>query len=445
MVLNYIWIAFFFFLFGIALIRLVFFGDTEVFPALMNSTFDSSKNAFEISLGLTGMLALWLGVMKIGERGGVVNLLARLLSPIFTKLFPDIPKGHPATGSIFMNIAANMLGIDNAATPLGLKAMEQLQKLNEEKINESLSPNPSPEGRGSGNVSPNGGRLEGADAERLRLTASNPMIMFLVLNTSGLTLVPVSILAYRSQMGAAQPTDVFVPILLATFFATLAGIIVTSLYQRINLLNRTMLLTMLGVSAVVAAIIWGFSRLDSAMMNTLSISTASILLMVIIVGFIVAAMRKKVNVYDAFIEGAKEGFTTAVRIIPYLVAILVAIAVFRASGAMDALMDGIKWCINLTGANAEFVDALPTAIMKPLSGSGARGMMVDAMTQYGADSFVGRLSCIFQGSTDTTFYILAVYFGSVGIRYTRHAVACGLLADLAGIVSAIFIAYMFFN
>ncbi|MDY6249058.1 MAG: nucleoside recognition domain-containing protein [Prevotella sp.] len=445
MVLNYIWIAFFLIAFGIALIRLVFFGDTEVFPALMNSTFDSSKNAFEISLGLTGMLALWLGVMKIGERGGVVNLLARLLSPIFTKLFPDIPKGHPATGSIFMNIAANMLGLDNAATPLGLKAMEQLQKLNEEKINESLSPNPSPEGRGAGNVSPNGGRLEGTETERLRLTASNPMIMFLVLNTSGLTLVPVSILAYRSQMGAAQPTDVFVPILLATFFATLAGIIVTSLYQRINLLNRTMLLTMLGVSAVVAAIIWGFSRLDSAMMNTVSISAASILLMVIIVGFIVAAMRKKVNVYDAFIEGAKEGFTTAVRIIPYLVAILVAIAVFRASGAMDALMDGIKWCINLTGANAEFVDALPTAIMKPLSGSGARGMMVDAMTQYGADSFVGRLSCIFQGSTDTTFYILAVYFGSVGIRYTRHAVACGLLADLAGIVSAIFIAYMFFG
>ena len=425
MVLNYIWIAFFLIAFGIALIRLVFFGDTEVFPALMNSTLDSSKNAFEISLGLTGMLALWLGVMKIGERGGVVNLLARLLSPIFTKLFPDIPKGHPATGSIFMNIAANMLGLDNAATPLGLKAMEQLNEIKEERIKMKDG-------------------ISEAEAEKLRLTATNPMIMFLVLNTSGLTLVPVSILAYRAQMGAAQPTDVFVPILLATFFATLAGIIVTSLYQRINLLNRTMLLTMLGVSAVVAAIIWGFSRLDSAMMNTVSISSASILLMVIIVGFIVAAMRKKVNVYDAFIEGAKEGFTTAVRIIPYLVAILVAIAVFRASGAMDALMDGIRWLVNLFGVNASFVDALPTAIMKPLSGSGARGMMVDAMTQYGADSFVGRLSCIFQGSTDTTFYILAVYFGSVGIRYTRHAVACGLLADLAGIVSAIFIAYLFF-
>ena len=426
MVLNYIWIAFFLIAFGIALIRLVFFGDTEVFPALMNSTFDSSKNAFEISLGLTGMLALWLGVMKIGERGGVVNMLARLLSPIFTKLFPDIPNGHPATGSIFMNIAANMLGLDNAATPLGLKAMEQLNEIKEERIKMKDG-------------------ISEAEAEKLRLTATNPMIMFLVLNTSGLTLVPVSILAYRAQMGAAQPTDVFVPILLATFFATLAGIIVTSLYQHINLLNRTMLLTMLGVSAVVAAIIWGFSRLDSAMMNTVSISSASILLMVIIVGFIVAAMRKKVNVYDAFIEGAKEGFTTAVRIIPYLVAILVAIAVFRASGAMDALMDGIRWLVNLFGVNASFVDALPTAIMKPLSGSGARGMMVDAMTQYGADSFVGRLSCIFQGSTDTTFYILAVYFGSVGIRYTRHAVACGLLADLAGIVSAIFIAYMFFG
>lgn len=426
MVLNYIWIAFFLIAFVIAFVRLVFFGETEVFPAIMNSTFDSSKSAFEISLGLTGMLALWLGIMKIGEHGGVVNALARLLSPIFTKLFPDIPKNHPATGSIFMNIAANMLGLDNAATPLGLKAMEQLNQLKDERI----------------------GMKEGlpeAEKERMRLTASNPMIMFLVLNTSGLTIIPVSILAYRAQQGAAQPTDVFVPILLATFFATLAGIVVTSLYQRINLLNRTILLTLGGVSAVVAAIIWGFSQLDSAMMNTVSVSAASILLMTIIVGFIVAAMRKGVNVYDSFIEGAKEGFTTAVRIIPYLVAILVAIAVFRASGAMDWLMEGIKWTVNLFGVNAEFVEALPTAIMKPLSGSGARGMMVDAMTTHGADSFVGRLSCIFQGSTDTTFYILAVYFGSVGIRYTRHAVTCGLLADLAGIISAIAICYMFFG
>ena len=429
MVLNYIWIAFFLIAFVIALIKLVVFGDTEVFPTIMNSTFETSKTAFEISLGLTGMLALWLGIMKIGERGGVVNILARLLSPVFTKLFPDVPKGHPATGSIFMNIAANMLGLDNAATPLGLKAMEQLQAINNDKIEQLKAEK----------------GIDDEEATRLRQTATNPMIMFLVLNTSGLTLIPVSIMAYRAQQGAAQPTDVFVPILLATFFATLAGVIITSFYQRINMLNRTMLLTLGGMSVVVAAIIWGFSRMDSVLMNTVSISGASILLMTIIVGFIAAAMRKRVNVYDTFVEGAKEGFTTAVRIIPYLVAILVAIGVFRASGAMDWLIGGIKWLVGLTGSNAEFVDALPTAIMKPLSGSGARGMMVDAMTQFGADSFVGRLSCIFQGSTDTTFYILAVYFGSVGVRYTRHAVAAGLLADLAGVVAAIAIAYMFFG
>ena len=410
MVLNYIWIAFFLVAFVIALVRLIFMGDTEVFPAIMNSTFDTSKTAFEISLGLTGVLSLWLGIMKIGEKGGVVNVVARVLSPIFTRLFPDIPKGHPVTGSIFMNVAANMLGLDNAATPLGLKAMEQLQELNPKKD-----------------------------------TATNPMIMFLVLNTSGLTLIPVSIMVYRAQMGAAQPTDIFVPILLATFFSTLAGIIVTSLYQRINLINRTMLLTLGGMCAVVAAIIWGFSQMDKSQMNVVSTSVANILLMTIIVVFILAGMRHRVNVYDAFIEGAKDGFTTAVRIIPYLVAILVGIGVFRASGAMDMLIDGIKWIVATLGGNTDFVGALPTALMKPLSGSGARGMMVDAMTTYGADSFVGRLSCIFQGSTDTTFYILAVYFGSVGVRYTRHAVACGLLADLAGVVAAIAICYMFFG
>ena len=409
MVLNYIWIAFFLVAFVIALVRLVFMGDTEVFPAIMNSTFDTSKTAFEISLGLTGVLSLWLGIMKIGEKGGVVNVVARVLSPVFTRLFPDIPKGHPVTGSVFMNVAANMLGLDNAATPLGLKAMEQLQELNPKKD-----------------------------------TATNPMIMFLVLNTSGLTLIPVSIMVYRAQMGAAQPTDIFVPILLATFFSTLAGIIVTSLYQRINLINRTMLLTLGGMCAVVAAIIWGFSQMDKSQMNVVSTSVANILLMTIIVVFILAGMRHRVNVYDAFIEGAKDGFTTAVRIIPYLVAILVGIGVFRASGAMDMLIDGIKWIVATLGGNTDFVGALPTALMKPLSGSGARGMMVDAMTTYGADSFVGRLSCIFQGSTDTTFYILAVYFGSVGVRYTRHAVACGLLADLAGVVAAIAICYMFF-
>ena len=409
MVLNYIWIAFFLIAFVIATVRLVFMGDTEVFPAIMNSTFETSKTAFEISLGLTGVLSLWLGIMKIGEKGGVINVVARVLSPVFTRLFPDIPKGHPVTGSIFMNVAANMLGLDNAATPLGLKAMEQLQELNPKKD-----------------------------------TATNPMIMFLVLNTSGLTLIPVSIMVYRAQMGAAQPTDIFVPILLATFFSTLAGIIFTSLYQRINLINRTMLLTLGGMSAVVAAIIWGFAQMDKAQMNVVSNSVANILLMLIIVMFILAGMRKKVNVYDAFIEGAKDGFTTAVRIIPYLVTILVGIGVFRASGAMDMLVDGIKWTVAALGGNTDFVGALPTALMKPLSGSGARGMMVDAMTTYGADSFVGRLSCIFQGSTDTTFYILAVYFGSVGIRYTRHAVACGLLADLAGVIAAIAICYMFF-
>lgn len=409
MVLNYIWIAFFLVAFVIATVKLIFMGDMTVFPAMMDSTFSSSKTAFEISLGLTGVLSLWLGIMKIGEKGGVVSVLARALSPVFTKLFPDIPKGHPVTGSIFMNIAANMLGLDNAATPLGLKAMEQLQELNPKKD-----------------------------------TASNPMIMFLVLNTSGLTLIPVSIMVYRAQMGAAQPTDIFIPILLATFFSTVAGIVITCLFQKINLFNRTLLLTLGGMCVVVAAIIWGFSQLDKDQMNVVSTSVANILLMLIIVGFILAGMRKRINVYDAFIEGAKDGFSTAVRIIPYLVAILVGIGVFRASGAMDMLVDGVKWLVEACGGNTDFVGALPTALMKPLSGSGARGMMVDAMTTYGADSFVGRLSCIFQGSTDTTFYILAVYFGSVGIRYTRHAVACGLLADLAGVIAAIAISYMFF-
>ena len=409
MVLNYIWIAFFVVAFVIAICKLVFWGDVEAFPEMMNSTFSSSKTAFEISLGLTGVLTLWLGIMRVGEKGGAVNALSRLLSPVFVKLFPDIPKGHPVTGSIFMNVAANMLGLDNAATPLGLKAMEQMQTLNDKKD-----------------------------------TATNPMIMFLVLNTSGLTLIPVSIMVYRAQMGAAQPTDIFVPILLATFFSTLTGIIVTGIYQRINLLNRVMLLTLGGICALVAAIIWGFSQMDKESMNTVSTLVANILLMTIIVGFIPAAARKRVHVYDAFIEGAKDGFSTAVRIIPYLVAILVAIGVFRASGAMDMLIDGVKYMVAALGGDTDFVGALPTALMKPLSGSGARGMMVDAMTTYGADSFIGRLSCVFQGSTDTTFYIIAVYFGSVGIRHTRHAVTCGLLADLAGVIAAIAICYLFF-
>ena len=410
MVLNYIWIAFFLVAFAVAFVRLIFLGDTEVFPAIMNSTFSSAKSAFEISLGLTGVLSLWLGIMRIGEKGGVVNVVARWLAPVFSKIFPDIPKGHPVTGTIFMNFAANMLGLDNAATPMGLKAMEQLQELNTKKD-----------------------------------TATNPMIMFLVLNTSGLTLVPISVMVYRAQLGAAQPTDVFVPILLATFFSTVVGLIVTCLYQRINLLNRTLLLFLGALCTLVALIIWGFSAMPREQMDVVSSTFANVFLCAIIACFIIAGMRKKINVYDTFIEGAKEGFQTAVRIIPYLVAILVAIGVFRASGAMDFLIDGIAWVVALVGGDTEFVGALPTALMKPLSGSGARGLMVDAMTTYGADSFVGRLACLFQGATDTTFYILAVYFGSVGIRKTRHAVTCGLLADLAGIISAIFICYLFFG
>ena len=403
MVLNYIWIAFFLIAFVVAAVRLVFMGDTGVFPAIINSTFDSAKTAFDISLGLTGVLSLWLGIMKIGELGGVINMFSRVLSPLFTKLFPDIPKGH-------LNLAANMLGLDNAATPLGLKAMEGLQELNTKKD-----------------------------------TASNPMIMFLVLNTSGLTIIPISIMVYRAQLGAAQPTDVFVPILLATFFSTLAGIIAVSVYQKINLLNRTILLFLGGASLFIAGIIYFFTTLSREMIDIYSTTTANVFLFLIIIGFILAGIRKKVNVYDAFVEGAKEGFTTAVRIIPYLVAILVAIGVFRASGSMDYIINGVATLVGWCGIDSEFVAALPTAIMKPLSGSGARGLMVDAMTTYGADSFVGRMACIFQGSTDTTFYILAVYFGSVGISKTRHAVSCGLLADLAGIISAIFICYLFFG
>lgn len=410
MVLNYIWIAFFVIAFAVAAIKLIFFGDTQVFPDIMNSTFSTAKTAFEISLGLTGVLSLWLGVMKIGEKGGMVQALSRALYPVFSKLFPDIPKGHPAVGNIFMNIAANMLGLDNAATPLGLKAMERLQELNPKKD-----------------------------------TATNAMIMFLVLNTSGLTIVPVGIMVYRAQLGAANPTDIFVPVLLATFIATLAGIIITSLYQHINLLNRTLLLTLGGACVAFALIVWGFLQLDKAAMNTVGTSIANILLFTIITAFIIVGVKKKVNVYEAFIEGAKGGFETAVRIIPYLVAILVGIGVFRAAGAMDWLTDGIGWCVKQCGLPTDWIGALPTALMKPLSGSGSRGMMVDCMTTYGADSLTGRLSCIFQGSTDTTFYILAVYFGSVGIRYTRHAVICGLAADLAGSLAAILIAYMFFG
>ena len=410
MVLNYIWIAFFLLAFVIALGKLIFMGDTTVFPAIMDSTFAQAKSAFEISLGLTGVLALWMGIMKIGEKGGLVNGLARLLSPVLCRIFPDIPKGHPAMGTMFMNFSANMLGLDNAATPMGLKAMQELQEINPKKD-----------------------------------TASNPMIMFLVLNTSGLTLIPITVLIYRSQMGAANPTDVFIPILLATTVSTIVGLLVTSIYQRINLFNRAMLLFLSGVCLLIAAGTWGMMQLSQVQVEVLSTSLANVILFSVIIIFIIAGMRAKINVYDAFIEGAKDGFGTAVRIIPYLIAILVAIGVFRASGGMDVIMNGIAWCAESMGFGSDFVGALPTAIMKPLSGSGARGMMIDAMTTYGADSFTGRLACLFQGATDTTFYIIAVYFGSVGIRKTRHAVTCGLLADLAGIIAAIILAYIFFG
>ncbi|MBR4966730.1 MAG: spore maturation protein [Bacteroidaceae bacterium] len=410
MVLNYIWIAFFVISFVIALGKLCFWGDTTVFTEMMSASTTSAKSAFELSLGLTGVLSLWMGIMKIGEKGGLVAALARLLSPVLSKIFPDVPKGHPAMGTMFMNFSANMLGLDNAATPMGLKAMQELQELNQKKD-----------------------------------TASNPMIMFLVLNTSGLTLIPVSVLTFRTEMGAANPTDIFLPILLATTVATLVGLIVTSIYQRINLFNRTMLLFLLGVCLFIAGGTWGMMQLSQVRIEALSTSLAGVTLFSIIILFIVAGVRAKINVYEAFIEGAKDGFGTAVRIIPYLIAILVAIAVFRASGGMDVIMNGIAWCANAIGADTGFIGALPTAIMKPLSGSGARGMMVDAMNTYGADSFAGRLACIFQGATDTTFYILAVYFGSVGIRKTRHALTCGLLADLAGIIAAIFVGYIFFG
>ena len=408
MALNYIWIGFFLISFIFGIISLLM-GDTTIFQKMVGSTFDSSKTAFDTSLGLTGVLALWLGIMKIGERAGIVNVLARLLSPFFSKLFPDIPKNHPVMGSIFMNIASNMLGLDNAATPTGLKAMAQMQELNTKKD-----------------------------------TATNPMIMFLVLNTSGLTIIPTTILAFRSSYRAVQPTDVFIPILLATTVATLGGIILTAGWQRINIFQPILLAGLVGLMGFVGLVIWGFGKMDKETMGTVTSVASNLILMSIIILFIGAGLLKKVNVYDAFIEGAKDGFQTAVRIIPYLVAILVAVGVFRASGAMDLMIQGIKWCVEQCGLNTDFVGALPTAFMKPLSGSGARGLMLEAMKNYGPDSFVGRLSCVFQGSTDTTFYVLAVYFGSISVRYTRHALACGLLADLAGVIAAIAICYIFF-
>lgn len=395
--------------FIVALFRLVIGGDTEVFSAMMTSTFDMSKTGFEISLGLTGVLTLWMGIMKIGERGGAVQVMSGMINPFFRRLFPGLPQDSPAHGSIMMNLAANMLGLDNAATPMGLKAMQQMQEVNTRK-----------------------------DA------ASNAQIMFLVLNTSGLTIVPVSIMVYRAQLGAANPTDIFIPILLATYFSTLAGLIAVAIYQKINLFDRVILAYLGGISALMAGVIWYFSTLDKEAVTVVSNVASNIILFGIIMVFIGMAAWKRINVYDAFIEGAKDGFATAVKIIPYLIAILVAIGVFRASGAMEVVMSAITRGIEGLGFNADWVDALPTALMKPLSGSGARGMMIDTMKTFGADSFAGRLACTFQGATDTTFYIIAVYFGAVGIRNTRYAVPCGLIADLAGIIAAVVIAYLFF-
>ena len=409
MVLNYIWIAFFVVAFVIALGKLFFTGNTQIFTEIIQSTFDSSKTAFEISLGLTGVLSLWLGIMKIGENSGLINTLARWLSPVFCRLFPDIPKGHPVMGSIFMNMSANMLGLDNAATPMGLKAMKELQELNPKKD-----------------------------------TASNPMIMFLVINTSGLILIPISIMVYRAQLGATNPTDIFIPILLSTFISTLVGVITVSISQRINLINKPILILVGILSLFFSGLIYMFSVVSRDEMGEYSTLIANMILFGVIVLFIVSGLRKKINVYDSFVEGAKEGFTTAVRIIPYLVAFLVAIAVFRASGAMMIITDGIAYLIGAVGLDTSFVEALPTGIMKSLSGSGANGLMIDTMQQHGPDSFVGRVSCVVRGASDTTFYILAVYFGSVGISKTRNAVTCGLIADFSGIIAAIFMSYLFF-
>lgn len=410
MVLNYIWIAFFLIAFVVATAKLLFLGDTEVFTSIINASFSSAKSGFEISLGLTGILSLWLGIMKIGEKGGVIQSFARFASPVFSKLFPDIPEGHPVTGSIFMNFSANLLGLDNAATPVGLKAMQQLQELNQEKN-----------------------------------SASNPMIMFLCINASGLTLIPITIMMYRAQLGAANPSDVFLPIMLTTFSSTLVAIMAVCFRQRINLLQKNLLLFFGGMFLFIGGLIMLFRSLDQEQVSLYSTVFANTLLFTIICGFIVCGMRKRINVYESFIEGAKEGFHTAVTIIPYLVAILVGIAIFRASGAMDFVIDAVRLGIGSIGLNTDFVEALPTMLMKPLSGSGARGMMLDAMGTYGADSFVGRLSSIVQGSCDTTFYVVALYYGSIGIKNTRYTVPCALLADLAGALVAIAMAYLFFG
>ncbi|GAP72539.1 hypothetical protein SAMD00024442_35_7 [Candidatus Symbiothrix dinenymphae] len=410
MALNYIWVAFFLIAFVIGVCKMIFTGDMGVFTEMMNATFGAAKNGFEISLGLTGVLSLWLGFMKIGERGGVVDALARGAAPVFTRLFPDIPKGHPATGAIFMNVAANMLNLDNAATPMGLKAMQQLQELNPKKD-----------------------------------IASNPMIMFLVLNASGLTIIPVTIMVYRAQMGAANPADVFVPLMITTSVATLIAIVFVCFKQRIKLLDKVLLGFFGAIIALIAFVVWCVQTFPQETVSLYSSMIANFLLISVIISFMVAGLRKKINVYDAFIDGAKEGFKTAVMIIPYLIAMLVGIALFRASGAMDFLTDGLASIVSACGLPTNWVDGFPTALMKPLSGSGSRGMMLDAMQTFGADSFTGRLASLFQGSTDTTFYVVAVYYGAVHIKNTRYTIGAALLADLAGVITAIVVCNLFFG
>lgn len=410
MVLNYIWIAFILIAIIVGIVKLLVFGDTEVIPAIGLSTFDNAKLAFEISIYLTGVMSLWLGLMKIGEKGGVINVMSRIIAPFFRRIFPEIPKDHPASGSMIMNIAANMIGLDNAATPLGLKAMDDLQELNPNKD-----------------------------------TASNAQIMFLVLNTSGLTLLPINVMVFRAQMGAADPSDVFIPILLATFVASLVGLLVVAAIQKINLFDKVILAYLGAITLFVAGIVYVFKRLPQEDVSSYSSNFSYLIMLFIISSFIIMAMKKRINVYETFVEGAKEGFEVAVKIIPFLVAMLIAIGVFRASGTLDLLVDGLSGMVRLLGINTDFIPAMPTAIIRPLSGSGARAMMIETMSNYGADSFAGRLSSIMQGTTETTFYVIAVYFGAVNIRKTRYAITAGLIADVAGIIASIAIAYMFFH
>ena len=410
MVLNYIWIFFFLIAFVVALVKLIFFGNMEVFPEMINSTFDMAKMGFEFSLGLTGVLTLWSGIMKIGEKGGIVHIITKLIGPFLEKIFPDLGKDHPAYGPLMMNIAANMMGLDNAATPMGLQTMKEMQETNPNKD-----------------------------------TASNPQIMFLVLNAAGLTIFPITIMFWRAQAHAADPSDVFIPILIATFFSTMTGFILVSLYQKINLWNRVILAYLGGLTAIIVGIILWSNSVPRESLAIYSKMATNFILFSLIIAFLLLGMRKKINLFETFIDGAKEGFSIAVKIIPYLIAILVAIGVFRASGAFDYVISGIKWVVEAIGLNSDFVGALPTALMKPLSGSGSRGMMIDAMKTYGADSFVGHLSCVVQGTADTTFLILAIYYGSVGIKKTRYTLGCALAADLAGLIAAIFVGYLFFH